>query len=184
MTEQAASGVAKRLAVSIVAIVLLTAALTVTTFILVVSTVSTDGHLFSTGSVRLNLNDGKPVVTADECVFAPGDSMEKHFTVENLSTCAVWYKIYFGNVSGEMADAVEVEICDGDTVLAHGKLTDLNEESTAAFDSALAIGEKKTLTVRFRFDESAGDALQNTLLTFDFKARATQVPNNPDKKFG
>ena len=46
MTEQAAKGVIRRLTVSIVAIVLLTAALTVTTFILVVSTVSTSGHPF------------------------------------------------------------------------------------------------------------------------------------------
>lgn len=64
MTEQAAKGVIRRLTVSIVAIVLLTAALTVTTFILVVSTVSTSGHPFSTGSVTLNLNDGKPIVSA------------------------------------------------------------------------------------------------------------------------
>ena len=82
MTEQAAKGVIRRLTVSIVAIVLLTAALTVTTFILVVSTVSTSGHPFSTGSVTLNLNDGKPIVSAGECTFAPGQSMERSFTVE------------------------------------------------------------------------------------------------------
>ena len=183
MTEQAAKGVIRRLTVSIVAIVLLTAALTVTTFILVVSTVSTSGHPFSTGSVTLNLNDGKPIVSAGECTFAPGQSMERSFTVENLSTCAVWYKIYFSNVSGEMADAVDVEIRDGDKVLASGKLNDLTEENTAAYEDALDIDGKKTLTVRFHFDENAGGALQNALLSFDFSARATQVPNNPDKKF-
>lgn len=181
MTEQAAKGVIRRLTVSIVAIVLLTAALTVTTFILVVSTVSTSGHPFSTGSVMLNLNDGKPIVSAGECTFAPGQSMERSFTVENLSTCAVWYN--FSNVSGEMADAVDVEIRDGDKVLASGKLNDLTEENTAAYEDALEIDGKKTLTVRFHFDENAGDALQNALLSFDFSARATQVPNNPDKKF-
>ena len=109
--------------------------------------------------------------------------MERSFTVENLSTCAVWYKIYFSNVSGEMADAVDVEIRDGDKVLASGKLNDLTEENTAAYEDALDIDGKKTLTVRFHFDENAGDALQNALLSFDFSARATQVPNNPDKKF-
>lgn len=103
--------------------------------------------------------------------------------MENLSTCAVWYKIYFSNVSGEMADAVDVEIRDGDKVLASGKLNDLTEENTAAYEDALDIDGKKTLTVRFHFDENAGDALQNALLSFDFSARATQVPNNPDKKF-
>ena len=125
--------------------------------------------------MTLNLNDGKPIVSAGECTFAPGQSMERSFTVENLSTCAVWYKIYFSNVSGEMADAVDVEIRDGDKVLASGKLNDLTEENTAAYEDALEIGGEKTLTVWFH--------LQNALLSFDFSARATQVPNNPDKKF-
>ena len=183
MTEEAAKGTVRRLTVSIIAIILLTAALSVTTFVLVVSTVSTEGHRFGTGSVRLNLNDGRPVISGGECVFEPGKCFEKEFTVENRSTCAVWYKLYFSNVDGAMANAIEVELRDGETVLAAGRLSELTEENTAAFAEGLEIGERKTLTVRFRFDEAAGNDLMNVLLSFDFSARAVQAKNNPDRKF-
>lgn len=46
MTEERAKNLTKKITASIIAILLLTAALSVTTFVLVVSMISTDGHIF------------------------------------------------------------------------------------------------------------------------------------------
>lgn len=184
MTGQRENNIARRLTVSIVAIILLTAALSVTTFILVATTLSTEGSLlFQSGNVKLNLNDGQPVITDSECLFSPGTEAKKQFTVENLSSCAVWYKFYFTNISGTLADEIDVEIRDGDDILMKGKMSDLTENNTEALEKYLDVGEKKTLTIVFRFDENGGNELQGLLLSFDFSAKAVQVRNNPDKKF-
>lgn len=184
MTEQHAKSVARRLTASIIAVILLTAALSVTTFILVSTTLATEGAgLFRTGDVRLNLNDGKPVIADSDCLFAPGTEVERQFTVENTGSCAVWYKLYFREISSAMAQQIEVEIRDGSGILAHGRMSEMTEENTQALDTALAVGEKRTLTLVFRLDENAGNDAQGQLLRFDFSARAVQCRNNPDKKF-
>ena len=72
MTEERARNLTKRLTASIIAILILTAALTVTTFILVSTMISQTGNIFSTGNVAINLNDGKPIITADDALFEPG----------------------------------------------------------------------------------------------------------------
>ena len=183
MTEQIAKSIARRLTISLVTVILLTAALSVTTFVLVVSTFTTDGYLFGTGNVSLDLNNGEPVITDGDCIFEPGVTVEKTFTVENRSTCAVWYRFYFSNVSGNLADAIEVEIRDGDTVLTGGRMSEMTKANATACADSLETGERKTLTIRFHFTENSGNEVQNTLLNFDFCASAVQVRNNPDKKF-
>ena len=183
MTECSAKNIAKRLTVSMLAIILLTAALSVTAFVLVVSTIQSDGHLFHTGNVRLNLNDGKPVIQNSECLFEPGKTVEKEFTLENLSTCAVWYKFYFEQVSGAMAEQIFVQIKDGDVVVLEGKMADLTDEKTSACQASLEVLEKKTFTICFHFIKESGNELQGALLQFNFGAKAVQVRNNPDKNF-
>lgn len=185
MTERQAKSIAHRLTASIIAVILLTAALSVTTFILVSNTLTTEGAaLFRTaGDVRLNLNDGKPVITGSDRLFAPGTEVERQFTVENTGSCAVWYKFYFREISGTTAQDIAVEIRDGDRVLASGRMSEMTEENTQALDTALEVGERRTLTLVFRLDENAGNDAQGQLLCFDFSARAVQCRNNPDKKF-
>ena len=53
---------ARKLTGSIVAVVVLAVCLCVTTFALAWATVSVDNNLFHTGTVKINLNDGKPVI--------------------------------------------------------------------------------------------------------------------------
>lgn len=184
MMEQSARSIARRLTASIVMILLLTAALSVTTFLLVETHLSSEGSLlFRAGEVRLNLNDGQPVITESDCLFAPGTNVEKPFTIENGSTCAVWYKFYFTNTDGVLAEDITVEIRDGDTVLVAGKMAELTEAASGAVATCLDVGEKKTLTMVFRFDETADNDRQGLYLRFDFSAKAVQVKNNPDKKF-
>ena len=183
MTELKAQNISRRLTASIIVIILLISALSVTTFMLVVTTVSTDGHMFSTGNVRLNLNDGKAVIRESDCLIEPGKTIEKSFTVENLSTCDVWYKFYFENVDGELSDFIDIKVKDGETVLLSGKISDLTEENTVACPEGLSVGERKNLTISFHFDVNGADELQNEFISFDFSAKAVQMRNNPDKKF-
>lgn len=185
MTEGSAKNVAKRLTAGIVTIILLMAALSVTTFVLVATTFTTEGKFaYSAGNVKINLNDGKAVISDYSGSFAPGKRIERNFTIENLSSCDVWYKFYFANVSDAFDESVSVEIKDGAATLVKGKMVQLTEENTEAVETSLAAGEKKTLTIVFVFDETAGGNKPNgRLLQFDFSVKAVQVKNNPDKKF-
>lgn len=171
-------GTILQLTACILTIILLTCALSITSLFV-------DTQFFvQTGNVRLNLNDGEPVISDTETYFAPGTSVEKTFTVENLSTCPVWYKFYFTNISEPaFADAILVEIRDGDTLLASGRMSEMSAAASVACDKCLDVGEKKTLTLLFRFDKEAGNDAQGRSLGFDFCARAVQTKNNPDKKF-
>ena len=56
----------KKLKRGIAAVVVLAACLCVTTLALIYSAVSVDNNLFQTGTVKMNLNDGKPVIEEGE----------------------------------------------------------------------------------------------------------------------
>ncbi len=174
---------AKRLTLSVVIIILLCICLTVTTFALVYSMVAVENNLFVTGTVQINLNDGNPVIQEGEFLFEPGMTVKKDFFIRNESTCDVYYKLYFQNVSGGLADVLEVKICDGDTVLFAGTPAELNRQSVVAANDLLKLGEKRELQIYFHFPEGAGNAAQGLYLSFDFAAEAVQAKNNPDKVF-
>ena len=89
----------KKLTGGIIAIILLTVCLAITTFALVFASVSVDNNIFKTGEVKINLNDGKPVINEHEFIFEPGMTVKKDFFIENDSTWDVYYKIYLSDVS-------------------------------------------------------------------------------------
>lgn len=62
---------AKKLTGSVITIILLAACLCITTFALVYSTVAVENNLFQTGAVKINLNDGQPVIEEREFLFEP-----------------------------------------------------------------------------------------------------------------
>lgn len=173
----------RKLTAAILLLILLSICLCLTTVALVLSTLSVEQNLFRTGLVKINLNDGKPIVEAREIVFEPGMTMEKEFFIENNSTGNVYFKLYFGNVGGSLADVVEITICDGEKVLYQGTANALNRKQVAPADDELKIGERRTLTIRFHFPEAAGNAAQNQMLSFDLCADAVQTKNNPDRLF-
>ena len=173
----------KQLKRSIAVIIILLVFLVVTTFALVYTTVSVENNLFRTGRVKINLNNGEPVVREDEFLFEPGATIQKEFFIENLSTWDVYYKIYFGNVSGSLADYVNIRILDGADVLFSGRISDLNKDNVIAADDPLTVGEKKYLTAEFTFDREAGNIVQGQRLGFDMNAVAVQTKNNPDRAF-
>ena len=89
------SNTVKKLTGSIVTVVLLAICLCITTAALVWSIVSVENNLFHTGTVKINLNDGKPIIEEHEFVFGPGMTVQKRFFIENQSTCDIYYKLYF-----------------------------------------------------------------------------------------
>lgn len=178
------SKTAKKLTGSIIAVVVLALCLCVTTFALVWATISVDNNLFHTGTVEINLNDGKPVIEEHEFLFEPGMMVKKDFFIENKSTRDVYYKLYFDNVGGGLADVLQITVKYGDRTLYQGTAAELKRAEVTAADDVLRIKERRNLTVYFYFPEDAGNGAQNMTLTFDMCADTVQTKNNPNKLFG
>ena len=174
---------AKKLTGGIVAIIVLAVCLVITTFALVYASVSVENNLFRTGEVKINLNDGEPVIREHEFLFEPGMTVKKDFFIENESTWDVYYRLYFDNVSGGLADVLEITVKDGDKVLYSGTANELTKQNVVAADDTLKIGQRRNLIVIFHYPESSGNDTQNLDLTFTMCAEATQTKNNPNKLF-
>ncbi len=177
----------KKLTAGIVTIVVLLCCLCVTTYALVMLTVSVDGNYFKTGTVKINLNDGRPVISEHEFLFEPGMTVKKDFFVENMSTDSVYYRLYFDNISGGLADVLEITITDGrdtDKVLYSGTASELTRNLVGAADDTLLLAERRDLAIFFHFPVSAGNEMENLTLSFDLCAEAVQTRNNTAKTFG
>ena len=174
---------AKRLTGGIIAIVALAVCLCITTFALVYASVSVENNLFHTGKVKINLNDGKPVIREHEFIFEPGMTVEKDFFIENDSSWDVYYRIYLENVSGGLKDVLEITVKDGDRALYSGTASELTQQNVTAADDTLKIGQKRNLTVYFHFPEDKGNETQNLDLTFTMCTEATQTKHNPNRLF-
>lgn len=173
----------RRLTTSVVTIVLLSVGLAVTTFALAWATLSVNNNLFHTGLVDINLNDGRPVIEEHEFLFEPGMTVQKDFFVENNSTWDVYYKLYFDNIEGGLADVLQVEIKDDARTLFSGAAAELTRANVGAADDLLRLHERRDLQIVFHFPEEAGNRAQGLFLSFDFCVDAVQTKNNPDKLF-
>lgn len=173
----------KKLTVSVIILIILSVALCITTFALVWATVSVDNNMFHTGIVKINLNDGKPIIEEHELLFEPGITVKKDFFIENQSTDDVYYKLYFGDIDGLLADVLEITIMDGDRILYSGLIKELTKRNVGVVDEALKVNEKKNLTVCFHFPEDVGNSAQNLYLSFSINADAVQTKNNPNRVF-
>lgn len=174
---------AKKLTGSIVTVVVLAVCLCITTFALVYSAVAVDNNLFQTGEVKINLNDGKPVIEEHEFLFEPGMTVEKDFFLANQSSTDVYYRLYFDNIEGGLSELLEVTVRDGGKTLYTGKAAELTKANVGAADDLLKSGERRELTISFHFPEETGNSGQALYLSFDLKADAVQVKNNPNRLF-
>ncbi len=175
---------AKRLSVSIAALVFLCLCLCVTSFALGMAVYEVRNNVFQTGGIDIDLNGGQPVITQEEFLFEPGMTVEKPFYIQNNGTWAVYYKLYFSGVSGGLGDVLDVTILNsaGQTLVC-GKLSQLTQNSVHALENELAMDERQELTVRFHFPEEGGNEYQGGSVTFELSAIAVQTKNNPDKEF-
>lgn len=173
----------KKLRLSILAVIVLIFCLGITTFALVDETVSLENNLFQTGSIKINLNDGNPVIREDEFLFEPGMTVEKTFFIENQSTWDVYYKIYLEDIAGGLADVLQVTVKDGDEIICKGTPDQLKKKTVMTAKQELRMKQRKTLTITFYFPPDAGNGVQNRDLTFTICADATQTKNNPNRAF-
>lgn len=173
----------KKLTSGIIAIIVLAICLCLTTFALVYTTVSVDNNVFTTGIIKINLNDSKPVIKEHEFLFEPGATIVKDFFIKNDSSWSVYYRLYLDNVEGGLADVIEITIKDGDRVLYTGVASEYTRDNMLAADDILGWGERRDLTIAFHFPETAGNSVQNATLSFDICAEAVQTKNNPNKLF-
>lgn len=182
---KAKSQTAKKITKSFVAIVVLAICLCITTSALIWSIVSVDNNFFHTGTVSIDLNGGKRVIEEHEFLFEPGMTVVKKFYLKNNSTWDVWYRLYFEEVEGGLADVLEVKVTeDGtDKVLWDGKLSEMTKDKTALTADMLKLNETKNMTITFHFPETAGNEAQGLSLHFDLAADAVQTKNNPNKLF-
>lgn len=184
---------ARQLRRGIVAIVLLLAGLCATSLALIFASVRVNENWFETGGVRLNLNDGMAVIQNMDH-FEPGATLKRDFFLKNESTDRVYYKLYFDQISGGLADVVEVKITGktnagfrwtdipADMVLYSGRVSELTRADVTGVGE-LALAETKEFSIFFHFPEDAGNSAQDLTLKFTLCAEATQTRNNPDKEF-
>ena len=166
-----------------VTIFLLILCLCITSAALVWATVSVENNLFHTGIIKINLNDGKAVIEEDEFLFEPGMTVKKDFFIKNEGTWDVYYRLYFNEIEGDLADVLEITIKDGDTVLYSGLMKELAKDKVMAVDKPLNVDEKLTLTAFFHYPEAAGNDTQDESARFTISADAVQTKNNPDMDF-
>lgn len=174
----------RKLYFMVVAVVLLVFGLTITSFALAGSIAHVRNNRFAMSmGVELNINDGKPVVDVEDVVYEPGGTYKGEFSLANLSTFDVWYRVYFTDVDGVLDDYITVTIKEKDgTVLCSGTMGEISADKVMT--STLAAGEKKTLDIEFAFAESAGNEAQGKTVAFNITADATQKQNNPYMLFG
>lgn len=174
----------KRLIRSVIVLAVLCCCLAVTSFALAYQVAKLENNSFQTGGIGIDLNGGQPVITEDEFLFEPGMTVEKPFYIKNNGTWAVYYKLYFSQVSGSLGDVLDVTILDEDAnILLTGKLSELTQETIPAMESTLESGQRQDLTIRFHFPKDSGNTMQGEGLTFELSAVGVQTKNNPGKEF-
>ncbi len=196
-TKNESNRTIRRLMIALAVVVILAICLCVTTFALLYSMVAVEGNFFSTATVKINLNNGDAIIDPDEFLFEPGMTVQKKFFIENESSDSVYYKIYFENIDGALADVLDVTISyiNGGEVLYSGKARNLTYDNQKVGSGELGlskveIGEfgfrpedkRHDLYATFYFPEESGNNMQNAFLQFDMYATATQKRNNLDQE--
>lgn len=155
----------------------------ITSVALVWRKVAVEENLFQTGILSINLNDGQPVFRKD-MFFEPGMVIEEDFTLSNEdSTCDVYYRLYFTEVKGDLAEVLQVEVFDGDMAIFEGTLAGMNGKKSEGADGVLREGETRAMTIVFRVPEDCGNVMQGSAVLFNLNADAVQTVNNPDGWF-
>lgn len=183
----------KKVWISILVILLLFVMFVVTTYAFVASFVTSEGNLFETAKVDIDLNGGVPVFTEDSFKSEPGEPSKylepgrmarRTFTVTNNSTIDVYYRLYLTDIVGSLQDVLTINIYDEDENLLYSALmSEMTDESPFVDETILKMGETKNLIADVTMDPRSGNIYQNEEVCFSMVADATQVRNNSEKIF-
>ena len=178
----------KKLQINIVTLILLCLGLCIASFAAASMMIRYDvkDNFFQTGGIDIDLNGDKPIIPA--CLIEPGVPVEKEFYIKNNGSWEVFYKLYFEEVKGELADVLEITIYEKDSpeiVLLEGKINDLVHADRLDIAGELERGQTQELIARFHLPEDAGNEYKDKSLEFKMSAIAVQTKNNDpeDPKF-
>lgn len=191
----------KKLRFKVAVIIFLSLCLVFNSAVLAMSTLPIDNNIFRTGIINIELgcidSNGKEyyldknnkLIKENESMFGPGVTIEKKFFIENCGGSRGWdvyYKIYFENIKGKLANEIDIELKDeyGKTVFK-GKPVDFVEKKVLTFDRPLrAIGNTKHYyVISFHYPENVESVESGQALEFDFCAKAVQTKNNKYREF-
>ena len=172
----------KKLQINVVTLILLCLGLCITSFALSYTVIKIENNFFRTGEIKINLNDGKAIINENDHLFEPGMTVEKNFFIKNNGAEAIYYKLNFTGVSGELSKAIVVTILDANRLeLVSGKVYEF--ENDKELIGSLSGYEKQDLIARFHFPENEGNEYKGASLQFKMSAIAVQTKNNPNKDF-
>ena len=173
----------KKLKVSMITIISLTTCLCITTFALYFSKVLVKDNFFQTGAIKINLNDGQPIIEEHEFLFEPGMLVKRDFFIENIGSWDVYYKLYFNNIDGDLGDILHITVSQDEDVIYSGFASEFTKQNVKSINDILEINEKKTFSIYFYYPKLSDNDTQNLKLSFELCADAVQTKNNPNKEF-
>lgn len=179
----------KKLVMRIALVIVLIVAMAVTTYAYIAASLTVANNTFTTGVVDINIYYCNPETgeytdtnifgeNVDQELMEPGATFTTSFKLENKSSDlhGVYFKLYFEQVSGELADIIEATITDANgNVLLQGKVGDLNEANVESY--MLPYNENRIYTVSFHYPELEGNDGMDKELTFALTAKAVQSKN-------
>ncbi len=174
----------KKISISVLTLVILSLCLCVTGFAMGMVLYEVRNNDIRTGGIEIDLNGGKSIITEGDFLMEPGMTVERPFYVQNNGTWAVYYKLYFTGITGNLGDVLDVTLLNAEgKELLKGKLAELTKENVPVLEDELAVNERQELTVRFHFPKEEKNVYQGTGLAFELSAMAVQTKNNPEKEF-
>lgn len=120
----------------------------------------------------INLNDGKPVIDEENFEFFPGVTVERDFFIENMGDKALYYKLFFSNIEGNLGEYLEIKITEDGKTVIEGKLTDYQKSNKNILKRRLEAYEKKKLHITFSLPTDVENAAKDETVEFDLKALA------------
>ena len=167
----------KKLQINIFTLLLLCIGLCITSFAMGRASIKVEDNYFHTGIIKVNLNDGNAIIDERDPLFEPGTTIVKDFFIKNESTEAIYYKLNFTGVSGELSDAIIVTILDKNNFeLESGTIREF--ENNKELIGSLSRHERQDLKARFHFPESKGNEYKDKSVQFKMSAIAVQSKNN------
>lgn len=190
--EEKKDNLARRLLINMLIAIILAICLCITSVALVLSTVTVSNNIFSTATFEIGLYNaddvlGGPIITKDDgFLFEPGMTVKKKFSLHNSGTVDAYFRIYFDDIDGALADILQVRITDADDneIYPWRTMSEMVKKNTKAADKTLESLEKLELYIWFHMPEEATNLDKASLsLTFDMCADAVQKKNNDNKEF-